>query len=201
MTYLPKTNIDKIRVIYNPISSEFKYTPKEFNSNKPRILHIGTLPHKNLKGHIKALCGLSCHLVIIGHVGKDDIEQLESNVISYEIKSNLSNNEIIREYQNCDILLFASKYEGFGLPIIEAQSIGRPVITSNIAPMNEIGENSTYLVDPNSTPSIRYALEELIAKPALRKYLVTKGLENSALFSEEKIAGDYAKLYKEVLGE
>ena len=67
--------------------------------------------------------------------------------------------------------------------------------------MNEIGENSTYLVDPNSTPSIRYALEELIAKPALRKYLVTKGLENSALFSEEKIAGDYAKLYKEVLGE
>ena len=122
-----------IEVIYNPITLPIKFKPKVFNLEEPTILHIGTKENKNLNRLILALQGIKCHLIIIGKLTQNQITLLEKNNINYTLKTNLNNDQMVNEYEKCDILSFVSTYEGFGLPIIEAQTCGRVVITSNIS--------------------------------------------------------------------
>ena len=76
--------------------------------------------------------------------------------------TNLSQEAIIQQYIDCDMLSFVSTYEGFGMPIIEAQAIGRPVITSNIGAMKEVALDTACLVDPYDVESIKNGIQKLI---------------------------------------
>lgn len=188
-----------IRVIPNPLTLPMEYTPKAFNSEKPTILHLGTKQNKNLERLVDALKGIKCHLNIIGNPSEIVINKLNTYSIEYDIKSNLSNQEIILEYKNCDLLSFVSTYEGFGLPIIEAQTIGRPVLTSNLASMPEVAGEGALLVNPLSVNEIRSGILELISNHELREILIKKGIENVKRFDPRKIAQQYSDLYKDVI--
>ncbi|MBE7441781.1 MAG: glycosyltransferase family 4 protein [Flavobacteriales bacterium] len=190
-----------IHVIHNPLTLKIKYSPKPFNYNCPTILHIGTKANKNLTLLIKALNGIKCHLNIIGKPSFELDSLLDSNNISYTFKSNLTNEEMIKEYENCDLLAFVSTYEGFGLPIIEAQAAGRVVITSNLASMPEVAGDGAYFVNPYDTNEIRKGILELINNDNLREVLIQKGLENVKHFEPQKIAKQYLELYNQVLNE
>ena len=85
--------------------------------------------------------------------------------LPFSTGESLSDAEVVRAYQECDLVLFASTYEGFGLPIVEAQAVGRPVITSDILSMPEVAGGAARLVDPFSVPAIRGAVLELIPEP------------------------------------
>lgn len=190
-----------IHVIHNPLTLKIKYSPKPFNYNCPTILHIGTKANKNLTLLIKALNGIKCHLNIIGKPSFELDSLLDSNNISYTFKSNLTNEEMIKEYENCDLLAFVSTYEGFGLPIIEAQAAGRVVITSNVASMPEVAGDGAYFVNPYDTNEIRKGVLELINNDSLREVLIKNGLENVKRFEPQKIANQYLELYNQVLNE
>lgn len=190
-----------IKVIYNPISLPIEYKPKKFNEKHPHILHIGTKHNKNLTRLIIALKDINCHLNIIGNPNQEQINLLKNNAISYSIKSNLSDEQMIAEYESCDIVSFVSTYEGFGLPIVEAQACGRPVLTSNIASMPEVAGEGAYFVNPFDSGDIKKAIQELIHTPDLREKLVTKGLENTKRFDSKIIATQYTDLYKQILNE
>lgn len=187
---------DKVCVIYDNVSDEFKPTPQPFNVSKPRILHVGTPANKNLDRHVAALEGLDCELVIIGKLSSMQVDILKQYHISYENYVGLSRQALVKEYCRCDMLLFASTYEGFGLPIIEANAVGRPIVTSNIWSMPEVAGDSACLVDPFSVDNIRDGIIRVIGDSAYRELLVENGFKNVKRFHSETIAAEYASLYR-----
>ncbi|MFA5932968.1 MAG: glycosyltransferase family 1 protein [Microgenomates group bacterium] len=95
--------------------------------------------------------------------------------------------------------LFPSNAEGFGLPILEAQICGTPVITSNISSMPEVAGRGALLVDPNSVESISRAISRILTKKDLREELIKEGLKNVKRFSWKKTAQETIQVYDKVL--
>lgn len=186
-------------VIPNPIDNKFIFIPKVFNSDCPTILHIGTGPNKNLIRTILALKGIKCKLRIVGRVDKSDIDLLRTYKIDYSNVYDLSDDEILREYKNADIINFPSYYEGFGMPIIEGQAIGRLVITSNIEPMVSVAGDGAILCNPYDIESIRNAYLKGINDDYYRENIIKLGIENVKNYNLEKISKQYFQLYKRVL--
>jgi glycosyltransferase involved in cell wall biosynthesis len=190
----------KIRVIENPLQEHFfAASKKTFNKECPTILQIGTTANKNLRNLIKALEGINCRLRIIGDLPPEIEDLLIDKKINFENKSNLNNDEIKNEYAEADLVAFCSTFEGFGLPIIEAQAMRTPVVTSNISPMKEVSGEAAVLADPFDSESIKSSILMVIENEKFREQLVRKGLENVERFRPEKIAALYADLYCEVL--
>lgn len=191
-------NPDKIVVIPVAISPAFRFREKVFDSAKPRILQLGTAPNKNIPVLVSALKGLSCILHIIGKMVPEYEELLRSNGVDYEYESNLTEQEIVDRYERSDIVTLVSTYEGFGMPILEGQAVGRPVITSRVYSMPEVAGDAAVLVDPSDVEGIRAGFERIIGDRSYREELVRRGLENVRRFDPDVIAGRYLNLYNEV---
>jgi glycosyltransferase involved in cell wall biosynthesis len=159
---------------------------------------VGTGWNKNLEGVIEALKGLPCRLRIIGPVSERQKRLLQDSRIDYECLGRVSDEELIHAYRDCDALIFVSLVEGFGLPILEAQMTGRPVITSNCSSMPEVAGDGALLVDPKQPSEIRLAVERMISDPTLRQQLIRNGSQNVSRFSAATVAAKYLELYQEV---
>ncbi|MGB3778650.1 MAG: glycosyltransferase family 1 protein [Tunicatimonas sp.] len=189
---------EKVRVVYNCISSDFKPHPKPFNRHLPVLLHIGTKPNKNLRRVIEAVAGISCRLEIIGTPTEEDLSALQKNNIKFHWSAGLTDQEVIQRYIDCDMLVFVSTLEGFGLPIVEAQAVERPVVTSNVSSMPEIASEAACLVDPYTISSIREGIMKVIEDDDYREALIEAGRVNRKRFMPETTAVAYAQLYQEV---
>lgn len=194
VAYFPRFK-DKIHVIYNPLDTKYNYKFKLFNEDCPIILHIGTAENKNLERLIPALKGINCELHIVGKYRKDIDDMLRLYSVNYIYKSDLSDQEILEEYINCDIVSFPTLYEGFGMPIIEGQAVGRVVLTSDLEPMKEMAGDAALLVDPYSIESIRNGIMKLIKNHHYRDDLIKRGLENIERFKLPAIVKQYMDLY------
>ncbi|WP_299228504.1 glycosyltransferase [uncultured Psychroserpens sp.] len=188
----------KIRVVYNPVNPKLEANSYEFNHNKPKLLFVGTKANKNLERSLEAIKDLTCEAIIVGPISEDQQELLERLEIEYYNHNDLTFDEIIECYKASDLVCFASTYEGFGMPIIEAQAIGRPVITSNIGAMVEISNESTSLVNPYDKDAIKQAVEKICNDGNYREALIKKGFANIKRFYPEQIAKAYISVYKEV---
>ena len=190
-----KVDPEKVKVIYVPISSLFRASEKKFNAAKPRILQIGTGPNKNVIRMIRSLAGIPCEVDLVGSINDELKAELERSGISYTASKNLSNEEIVDKYKTADIVSFVSTYEGFGMPIVEANAIGRAVITSNILSMPEVGGNAAHYVDPYDVADIRKGFEKLIGDESYRNQLIANGFENRKRFDVNEIARQYTEIY------
>jgi len=196
------TNCDeqKIRVIENPLQDILYLDAKKtFNAQCPTILQIGTAPHKNIENLVKALKGVNCRLRIIGKLNDEVLNELKINKIEFTNDFDLDDGEIKDEYQKADIVAFCSIYEGFGLPIIEAQAMHTPVLTSNLSPMKEVAGDGAVLVNPEDILSIRDGISRIIKDESLRNKLIAQGLKNIKRFETSRIASQYESLYREII--
>ncbi len=183
----------KIAVVPNPVDEAFVYSPKTLNLNYPRILHIGTKANKNLLRVIIALNGQKCHLRIIGKLNHEQRLSLDKNSIDYSNVSGLSDEQLIQEYIEADLISFPSIFEGFGMPIVEGQAVGRPVITSNIEPMISVSGQSAIFVNPYNIDSIRYGFFSHTVSEM--QDIINGGLINAGKYSSSNVVKQYIKLY------
>ncbi|MFN6934348.1 MAG: glycosyltransferase, partial [Tsuneonella sp.] len=188
----------RIALVPPPLSSEFTRNDREFNAARPRILQVGTTANKNIVRVIRALAGLEVELVLIGELTELQRGELAAAGIAYENRTGITREALIEEYQRADIVMFASVYEGFGMPIIEAQAVGRPVITSDRCSMPEAAGGAAILVDPEDTGAIRGAVEGIATSRDRREELVAKGYDNARRFLPQRIADQYAELYRQL---
>ncbi|AHY06538.1 glycosyltransferase family 4 protein [Serratia plymuthica] len=199
--------IDKIEIIYNAVSDEFKRTVRS-DENKPYFLAVSSPNfHKNFHGMLKAfeLLGdkYNISLKIIGKTAtsfsKQDFSSLINKTEKIEFMGRVDDKDMIKLYQNALAFVFPSFYEGFGIPPLEAQSCGCPVISSNMASMPEVLRDSALYFDPYNEQDIASAMEKIILDEKLRSELISRGDANIKRFSWSDSALKISQIVDEIL--
>lgn len=194
----PLTKRNDIIVIPDAVDPTFITSLKDQSMIPYDVLHIGTKSNKNLERTIQALEQFECKLTIIGRLTPSQFTLLEKSKLNYCVKSDLSDEELMNEYVHCDIVSFISLFEGFGMPIIEANKMGRPVITSTIPVVKEVAGDSAVFVDPYDVKQIAQGFSSLFNNQQLRENCVEKGLENVTRFDSIVISSQYSQLYTQL---
>jgi glycosyltransferase involved in cell wall biosynthesis len=206
---------EKISVVFEGYSNDnfqFPILPINFQSSsnekisnfKNYFLFVGRLEErKNIIGIVEAFeilkkkYEISHKLILVGKYGYGG-ERIRERVISSEFKNDIiltgyvSEEEKYYLLRSADVFLFPTFYEGFGLPILEAESVGTPVITSNISSMPEVAGDSAVLVAPKDPAEIAEAIQKLISNESYKNDIIEKGFENVKRFSWEKCAREVA---------
>jgi len=206
---------EKISVIYEGIPRiinvdevEKEKILKKFNINPPYFFYIGLIvPHKNISNLLKAFKKIeknysNIKLILAGYPRLEllNIDQL-INELNLKEKvfyiGAINEKEKIVLYENSIALIFPSFHEGFGLPVLEAQSLGIPVLTSNTSSLPEVAGDGALFVNPYDIEDIANGMEKIVFDKNLRKNLIKKGYENIKRFSWEKAAKETLKVLKE----
>ncbi len=204
----------KIKVVHEAADTKYRIIMdrkkleefmKKYNLKNRFILFTGGIsPRKNLIRLMKAFQNVSAvithDLVITGGCGwknKRELEILESNRRLKRIGF-VPEDEMPYLYNLADIFIYPSLYEGFGLPVLEAQACGVPVIASNVSSIPEVGGNSVCYVNPNSTESIADAILKVSLDKKYKKSLVKRGFRNIKRFSWKKAAKKTLDLFEKM---
>lgn len=203
---------EKIEVVLEGAPEKLQTLPtgRQANSKlkisnfKPYLLFIGRLEkRKNIEGIIEAYemlkkkNNMPHNLVLVGSSGLG-YENIKHKVGSSRYKANIilpgfvSEEEKYVLLKNADVFLFPSFYEGFGLPIVEAQSVGTPILVSNVSSLPEVaGEGAAYC-DPDEPKSISDGILAIVSDENYRNGIIEKGYRNVERFSWEKCAENVA---------
>lgn len=195
---ITKISGSRVQVIPDFVSDSFEFVPKPAFPEEPRVLVLGTKLNKNISRIVEALSGLSVELRIIGKLSTEQEQLLVESNLKWSNAYQLSDNDIRLEYELCDFVLFPSLTEGFGMPIVEAQATGRPIITSNVSPMKEVAGSGALLVDPESVTSIRAGVSKLLVDSSIRTRLIEQGRINVEQFRLGHVSEQYQHVYKRV---
>ncbi len=199
---------EKIDVLYNaashiyvPIDEEAKKeTLKKYTSNKPYFLFVGALhPRKNVINLFKSFDLFkqsdtqNIKLVIVGerfYWNKETNNTYEKMLFKDDVvfTGRLKQEELKHVMGSALALVYASLFEGFGIPLVEAMNCGVPIITSNTTSMPEIAGDAALIVDPYSIEEIAQAMNTLANNKDLREQLISAGNIRKLEFSWDKTA-------------
>lgn len=181
---------DKISVIHNAVSATMKKEKPAIPGKKERyILSVASMdPRKNLDRLVNAYkqSGIEKDIKLV-LAGKTDTvfamepsEEIRSNAIGY-----VPDEELAALYANADLFIYPSLYEGFGIPPLEAMSLGCPVVLSDIPVFREIFGDAACYIDPLDTGSIRDGILRVLNDEPYRNELIRRGRERNLLYSWE----------------
>lgn len=210
--HIPKDNIS---VIYNGVgtlkktSSDFdKKVLDKFKITKPYFLAVGTLkPNKNYPFLIKAFSTFlkkhsNYQLIIAGKKGWL-FEEIDAIIKKLNLDTQVIFTDYIDDiekwplYKNAISLVIPSTYEGFGIPAIESQNLGTPVIASDIPSLREVLNDSAIYINPQKSSTLVSAFEK-IQNINLRQTLIIKGLKQAQKFTWEKAAKNLILLFHKI---
>jgi glycosyltransferase involved in cell wall biosynthesis len=196
---------------FRPIRDEgrLKDIQEKFNLPKRFILYVGLVePRKNLPGLIQAYRelvdqGTNHHLVVVGRIGwmsEGIFEMVEKLGLSERIRFTgyIPQEDLPWVYNLSDLFVYPTRYEGFGLPALEAMACGVPVITTNVSSMPEIIGDTGVLVEPHNATALADAITRTISNSQLMAELAVKGLERAKQFTWERTACETLRVYRKV---
>ncbi len=215
-------NFPAEKIFVTPLAS--RYNPKfvnklnldrevqnyNFDFSKPYLLFVSTIePRKNIGSIIQAFNWLKQNhkidhqLVLIGRKGwkyAPIFEAIESSPWQNEIHHlhYLSDELVALFYLKADVFVYPSHYEGFGLPVLEAMTLGAPVVASNTSSIPEVAGDAAVLVSPNNFMELAEAILKLISDRQFRQDLISKGKTRAKLFSWENTAKKTLEAYRSI---
>ena len=206
---------EKIDVIYQGCHPAFKvqksdlekdFLRKKYKLPENFVLNVGSIePRKNAFQIVKAIENLDIPLVLIGK-GTRYSEEIQSYIHQkglqhkVHILQGFTMDELSIIYSMADVFVYPSKYEGFGIPIIEALYSRTPVITTNSGVFPEAGGPFSYYVNPDNLEELRYAIHSVLENTKMRQEMISKGLEFVQQFNDDKIAAQWNNVYTELIG-
>ena len=190
---------DKITVVPDPVRPGIPFAPRRSLPAKPTFLQVGTGWNKNLERVTAALSGIPCRLIVVGDISYSQRALLYKHRIDFVGARAFSDAELLAAYAECDAVIFASLYEGFGLPIVEANAAGKPVIAGNNTSQPEVANGAALLVDTASIDAIRDGVAQLTRDGDLRAALINAGRQNAKRYSATVVAHTYAEIYASLL--
>lgn len=201
------------RIVVTPegVTPDFKPGPRPEHRAEKVILYVGRAdPYKNLPRLVEALAGVRANGVParLRVVGSPDPRYPEAPQRARELgierfvdwTGYVSTEQLIREYQTADVFCLPSRYEGFGLTVLEAMACGTPVVCSNIGSLPEVAGDAARTVDPALLPQLVDALTEVLTNPEVWRDLSRRGLERAAQFTWERTAKLTIDAYRLAMG-
>ncbi|MDT7765001.1 MAG: hypothetical protein QOC63_4421 [Mycobacterium sp.] len=157
----------------------------------PAYLVVGTQArHKNMLPAVEALAASGRHVVVVGATGPSNVfaQCASSFGPSVTVTQGLTDGELRWLYEHAEALVFPSRYEGFGLPVLEAQTLGCPVIASHAASIPEVAGDGALYFDPSDPTDLLRQVDALERDPTVRAHLVERGRVNAERFGWQKSA-------------
>lgn len=213
---------NKLEAIYNGVSEHFKeITNKEelqrvkskYNLPEKYFFFLGnTDPKKNTRGTLKAFSDFlketkSDHKLVMLDYDQTELNKLlidinDTNLINHIVLTGyVINTDLPAIYSQCDVFLYPSLRESFGIPMLEAMSCNVPVITSNTSSMPEIAGDAALIINPFNPDEITQGLIQILNDESYRASLCERGLKRSTAFSWRNMAKEYLKLYELIHSE
>ncbi|MHC5610770.1 MAG: glycosyltransferase family 4 protein [Nostoc sp.] len=215
--------VDPTKVYVTPLASRYypNYLSEEiaqmlekqanYDFSKPYLLFVSTIePRKNINtiitafNFLKEKYKIDHQLILIGKKGwnyEPIFTAIENSPWKNEIHhlDYLSNELVALFYSIADVFVYPSHYEGFGLPVLEAMTLGAPVVTSNTSSIPEVTGDAAILIDPDDYMQLAEAILQVISDSQLRQDLINKGKIRANLFSWERTAEQTLKAYRSIL--
>ena len=209
---------EKIKVIYQSINPVFfervedatkLALRKKYQLPARFILSVGTVePRKNLLGLLEGMVLSKTYipLVVVGkltdyqHKVQKFIEA-DLNRLEVFFLSRIKDDELAVIYQMAEVLVYPSFFEGFGLPVAEAQACGCPVITSFTSSLPEAGGDAALYVNPEKPEEIGETLSRVLNQSELRELMITKGITNAQRYTPVNFARQLKQLYNTLLND
>lgn len=213
-------NIDPKKINVTHLAADARYRPIDRNDAGCKlvqakyklperfILYVGNLePRKNIPALIRSYSMMikrtgGDHKLVLAGGCKRGFEEIMSLIRQLKIEDKViltgyvELEDIPYLYNLAEVFAYVSKFEGFGLPPLEAMQCGIPVIVSSVSSLPEVVGDAGIMVDPFDDKKISIELEKMIADDKLRKYYSQKGRERAAEFSWEKTAIATMAAYK-----
>ncbi|HCU71058.1 MAG TPA: hypothetical protein DIC35_04915 [Candidatus Moranbacteria bacterium] len=212
-----KVNPDKLDWIHNAVGENFQkeishsqmeLVRKKYGLPQKFILYIGTLqPRKNLPSLIEAYIKIPTEkreglkLVLAGGKGYNFDPEIEKSIESYSLRGHVILPGFVDEedkptlFKLSHVFCFPSLYEGFGIPVLEAMTLGVPVLASSIDPHMEVAENSILFFDAANPADFSEKLTRIISDDSLRIKLIEQEKERASKFSWQNTAKKILEIY------
>jgi glycosyltransferase involved in cell wall biosynthesis len=209
--------VEPNKVAVTPLASRYSSSHKEplavnYDFSRPYLLFVSTLePRKNIItlinafNYLKQRHKIEHNLILIGQKGwqyKPIFQAIASSPWNNCIHhlDYLPDELVALFYAKADVFVYPSYYEGFGLPVLEAMTLGAPVVTSNTSSLPEVAGDAAILVDPNDVISLAEAILRVVSDRNLRNELIIKGKVQANLYSWERTAKETLNAYKTIQG-
>lgn len=212
-------NADKINVVHLGVGDQFRPIQRtgvvedfrlRFSLDRPYILYVGNVkPHKGVDTLLKSFAGAlkyaDLDLVTVGgSLNEDDSLKalsLELN-ISSRVKElgRLSSDDLVAAYNAAEVLVMPSRYEGFGLPALEAMACGTPTIVSNAASLPEIAGDAALLFRVGESKELADGILQLLKSTTLKNEITAKGKKRASQFTWANTAAKTLAIYEQIIG-
>ncbi len=209
---VPAVREDRVVSIPEGVSPEYQPGERPTDRSEKIILYVGRSdPYKNLPRLVEALAGLRANGVParLRVVGSPDPRYPEAPKRAEELgvasfvdwTGYVSPEQLVREYQTADVFCLPSRYEGFGLTLLEAMACGTPAVCSNIGSLPEVAGDAARKIDPAILPQLITALTEILTRPDIAEDLGRRGRQRAAQFTWERTAKLTIDAYRQALAQ